>query len=228
VSLCVDPGFFLKRLGAGGAPSAAVHDLIGLTERCHEMLVGAPLEAQAKAYLGELLATSDAEAKHVSFMLPRRGTLLKLDIRLETARFGAYLDHIGWPAPIMAIERRVRELVPWDGHLQLNLVVDRDSTSKLEVEVFAGNVEAGPPARTRFLEQLVDANMCSREKAEFLGSISHRSVDHRSGLALAKSWYAKLRFAGDILVDAKAYVGIMPRLFISSPGMPGANRIGQA
>lgn len=227
VSLCVDPGFFLKRMG-DPAPSATADEVVGLAADCQLLLTGQDLRPADRARLRRLLAPTGVEAKHVSLMLSRPGAPLKVDLRLPLDALPSYLQAVGWPADADAIARRLRQLVPWGGHVQLNLWADPAAAPTLDVEIFAGNPEATPEDRARFLEALVGAGLAAAPKARVLSGISGRSLHEGGGLTVAKNWYVKLRFLGEEVSDAKAYLALMPRPFLRREGAPQSNGIGQA
>jgi hypothetical protein len=151
---------------------------------------------------------------------------MKVDLRVALEALPAYLASIAWPANADTVARRVRELVPWGGHVQLNLWVDRSRATTLDVEVFAGNPEATPRDRIGFLQRLVGVGLASSEKAGVLAGTLGRSLKECRGFTVAKNWYVKLRFSGEALVDAKAYLALMPRPFLhhgeSAERRPGA------
>jgi hypothetical protein len=228
LSLCVDPGFFTKRLGVGPAPSATPEQLVDLAATCQSRLTGEELHPEHRACLRRLLGANGVEAKHLSLMLSRPGSPLKIDVRLAFDHLPVYLAHVGWPENADTIVKRLRQLVPWGGHVQLNLWVDRGAATTLDVEVFAGNPEASPQDRVGFLDRLVGSGLASREKAAVLAGISGRALAERGGLSVGKNWYVKLRFSGEELADAKAYVALMPRPFLRREVAEADAGLGQA
>jgi hypothetical protein len=214
LSLCIDEDFFAKRLGLVGSQPPNISRLLQLAADCYARLADAPLPEAARARLARwLTADESVEAKHLSVMLSRANAPLKLDVRVNVERLAPFLEGGGWPAPVMPIARRLREFVPWECHVQLNLVVYPDSASVLEVELFAGDNELAPEARYAVLDRLVAARLATREKADVLRQAwLHPTSQDEEGWVVARSWYVKLRFAGDEPTEAKAYLGLMPRL----------------
>jgi hypothetical protein len=214
LSVAVDPYFFAKRLGMPVAEAPTSAQLLALAEDCSARLTGSPLSAQTRSRLGICLrAGAEVEAKHMSWMLSRAHAPMKLDVRLHVTRLQSYLEQIGWPGDVSTLVARIRAIAHWDGYIQLNLVLHPDLIGPLEVELFAGASDASTELRFELLDRLVDAGLSSIAKAEVLREAWLRpKYADEGGRIVAKSWYVKLRFGGSEECDAKAYLGLMPRL----------------
>ena len=123
---------------------------------------------------------------------------------------------------LFVAEGKQLSLVATDGH---RLAF---ASATLDVEVFAGNPEATPDDRLRFLDRLTERGIAAPSKAAVLAGILGRSLDAKGGLSVAKNWYVKLRFAGEELADAKAYLALMPRPFLRKDAAAGRADLGQA
>ena len=141
VSLCVDPDFFPKRLGMPCSSPQDARALLGLADECYAQLAARSLPPGAREAIALWLTGAEhVEAKHLSVMLPRPDAPLKLDVRLPIAQLSQFLGRIAWPAGAQLIDG-LRELLPWDGHVQLNLIAHPLLAAPLELELFAGEPE---------------------------------------------------------------------------------------
>ena len=103
-------------------------------------------------------------------------------------------------------------MMPWPGDLQLNLVLHPAPGASLEVELLTGRGDAGRDDRLALLDRLVAAGVCDAAKAAALRDAWLDPVSRgRDGAIVARSWYVKIRFEGDRIAEAKAYLGLMPR-----------------
>jgi hypothetical protein len=109
----------------------------------------------------------------------------------------------------------IRTVMPWRGHVQLNLVLHPALGSSLEVELLTGRGEAGDVERAAVLDRLVATGHCDPAKAEALRDAWARPVSEAGGTIVARSWYVKVRFDGGRVAEAKAYLGLMPRMLWS-------------
>jgi hypothetical protein len=214
VGLCVDPDFFADPTSVSGLPSPADLGLLG--SRSVQFFCGRELPRASLERLATCLGTRDlgVKPKHFSFMLSREKTPFKLDVRLDVERVGTFLERMGWPGPAERIQARVCSLMPWSGHVQLNLVLDPDIVQPLEIEFLTTATETDDDARFVFLEELVAWGLCHPDKARVLRRIWTEPLGTCATPAgtrqIAKSWYIKVRFVNDEPVHAKAYVGFMP------------------
>jgi hypothetical protein len=218
LSLCVDRGFFARQLGLPPPPSPPAAELLALAEACHERLRGDALPAACRILMARCLDDAAVVARHVSLMVSRTPATFKLDVRLPLDRVAPLLRRIGWPGSVPAVVNRLDELMPWAGHVQLNLVLHPALGSSLEVELLTGRGEASSADRHAVLDKLVAAGRCDPAKAAELRDAWARPVSlGGDGLIVARSWYLKARFDGDTLAEAKAYLGLMPRV-LRGPG----------
>ena len=222
LSLCSDPDFFGKRLGLVPLNSRAAGDeLATLVEGCYAILNGNPLPTTSKDRVRRWLASSEAlELKHFSVMLARADSPLKLNFRVELSRIGEALRALEWHDQAPSLVREIYRFADWSGYAQLNVVVHPQLSGPLEVEVFPASPELAPADRERFLDRLVAAGLSSAEKAGVLRSTWRQplcgTIDGRS---LGAASYIKLRFLRGEALDAKAYLGIMPRFLTHSQSL---------
>lgn len=215
LSLCVDREFFARQLGFPVTSGVPASEVLAVVNACHARLRGEPLPAASRALLARCLAGGDGVvARHVSFMLSRTPATCKLDVRLPVESVAPLLRRIDWPGDIPSIAARIRELMPWQGQVQLNLVLHPALGSILEVEILTGRAEVGDDKRMSLLHRLVEAGLCDPTKAEALRDAWSHPVSRRHGLIVARSWYLKVRLEGDRMVEAKAYLGLMPRAWL--------------
>lgn len=214
LSVCVDPDFYLRRLGVPPLRQVGVSELLALAEDCHRRLTGVDIPAATRARLGMCLDSGyDVVPKHMSWMLSRAESPMKLDVRLHTSQLARYLTRIAWPGDIERLTGRVAELVRHEGWIQLNLVLHPGLTPPLEVELYAGADDAPTVVRLELLERLVTAGLASRAKADRLSAAwLNPTCQFEPGRTVAKSWYLKLRFGEVEGCDAKAYFGLVPRI----------------
>lgn len=218
LSLCIDREFFTRLRGLPAGPPAPVSALVGLADDSHRRLRGEAMPAGPLTLLERCLSGEDVFAKHVSFMLSRAPAAFKLDIRIPVSSLAALLRRIDWPGPADSVVARIQALAPRQKHVQVNFVLGSLSslgsalTASLEVELLATAAEVGNEERAAILQQLVDGGHCDLAKAEALRRSSldpvHRAPD---GLIVARNWYLKVKFEGDRIAEAKAYLGLMPR-----------------
>lgn len=222
LSLCVDPDFFAHELGLPAAAPAPGSELARLADACHDRLRGEPLPAPCRRLLERCLSGDDGvTARHVSFMVSRSPATCKLDVRVPVEGVASLLERIGWPGSVASVVAGIRRLVPREGHVQLNLVLHPAPGTHLEVELLTGRRPAGTADRHALLRRLVDAGHCDPGKAEALGDAWASPVSRdRAGLIVARSWYVKVRFGDDRVAEAKAYLGLMPRVLHDA--RPGA------
>ncbi len=215
LGLCVDGGFFTRRLGLA-VPGTSAVELTALAQHCHHAVFGRPLHARTRDRIARLVDTRGVPviARHLSYMASRLPPTFKLDVQLPLLDLAEYLDHISWPGPNEQIAASVRALAPDARTVQLNLVLEPEPRQPLEVELLTDPRDASHGARRTLLAGLVDARLCSEAKAAALETISARPL-HSAGpdedFSVAASWYAKVRYTGAKPVEAKAYVGVMPR-----------------
>ncbi|HKP59745.1 MAG TPA: hypothetical protein VJV78_23640 [Polyangiales bacterium] len=211
MSVCVDSDYFARRIGLDVPQSA--EELQELSRACHVALHGHDFQPEPLAQLQRLLGNvGDIEVKHVSFMLSRTPAVAKVDVRLEVARLADLLDRLEWrPGSSMAVQRAVRELLPEQQHIQLNLPLTPGFGSVLEAEFLAGQSQVSREARLAFLDRLVGAGLCAPAKAEVLAKAALEPLaPQNDGSTVARAWYVKVRFDGGMPSEAKAYLGLMP------------------
>ncbi|HEX7841654.1 MAG TPA: hypothetical protein VF469_29495 [Kofleriaceae bacterium] len=214
LSLCVDPGFFSRQLGLPSPPPPSAAELADLSDACHRRLHGAALPAACRGMLERCLSGDDGVlARHVSFMVSRTPSTFKLDLRLPVDGVASLLRRIGWPGDVPQVCTRIRELMPWPGDVQLNLVLHPALGTSLEVELLTGRAPCRAGDRLALLQKLVDIGQCDPDKAQVLRDAWARPVRRDdTGLIVARSWYLKVRFDGDRVAETKAYLGFMPRV----------------
>lgn len=216
LSFCVDPHFFARRLGMP-APAMTPASLLTLASDCYREVSGRALLQTARNTLQLYLdAHLVAEPKHLSIMLSRTDAPLKLDVRLRLEQLEYFLAAIHWPASAGQLAKCARQFVPRDSRVQLNLLVHPAMPSKLELEVFVDG-DGTLDRRLVFLDELVRQGVADASKVEVLRLISeHPTSADVDGQTFGRTWYAKLRFEGASVEDAKAYVGVMPRILAPS------------
>ncbi|HET7504386.1 MAG TPA: hypothetical protein VFK02_25365 [Kofleriaceae bacterium] len=220
VSLCIDRDFFAHQLGLPGGPPRPVSELVSLAGTCYSRLRGEPIPAPCRELLEACLSADGVLAKHYSLMVSRTPASFKLDLRIDVERVAPLLERIGWPGPASAVAARIRELMPWRGAVQLNLVLHPAPSTSLEVELLTGRHEAAPGDRLALLHRLVTAGHCDPAKAEALRDAWARPLSRGvDGLIVARNWYLKVRFDGDRIAEAKSYLGLMPRV-LCNPRTP--------
>ena len=219
LSVCVDANFYARRLGIAPNETADTAELLALARDCHARLTGSDMPPLTAARLRECLDTGlEVEPKHMSWMLSRPSSPIKLDVRLRAIDIAPFLTRIRFPGRVDHIMRRVRALADVEGHVQLNLVLYPDLGGPLELELFSVASDASTDARFALLERLVAAGIASAPKAEVLRAAwLQPKCEDEVRRVVAKSWYIKLRFGGHEGCDAKVYFGLVPRLLRSSP-----------
>ena len=147
-------------------------------------------------------------------------------MRLPVDGVAPLLQRIGWPGAVPETVAGIRAVMPWHGHVQLNLVLHPALGSSLEVELLTGRGEADAGHRAGLLDKLVAEGHCDPAKAEVLRDAWLRPVSADGGTIVARSWYVKLRFESGRIAEGKAYLGLMPRMLESlrvafDTGAPG-------
>lgn len=212
ISLCIDRHFFARQLGLPTPPPPPAIELVALAAACHDHLRGEPLPASCRELLAAALAVDGVMARHISLMVSRTPATFKLDVRLPADRVAPLLRAIGWPGDVDRAVDGIRAVMPWPGDLQLNLVLHPAPGASLEVELLTGRGDAGRDDRLALLDRLVAAGVCDAAKAAALRDAWLDPVSPgRDGAIVARSWYVKVRFEGDRIAEAKAYLGLMPR-----------------
>jgi|GEM_PF-2597286 len=219
LGLCVDPGFFQRRLGLGIPGTVPVPELVRLAREYFEELHGEAMPDRCVGLLERCL-DGDVLAKHYSYMLGRSPATFKVDVRLPVRRVASYLQHVGWRADLPRLDARIRELMPWDGEIQLNLVLHPELRGPLEVEFMTQAEGVSSRHRSEFMARLTALGLCDPGKADVL----RRSWEQPRGLLddgrpYARSWYVKVRFEAEEPVEAKVYLGLIARQsdFSTSP-----------
>lgn len=212
LSLCIDRDFFARQLGLPTPPPPPAAELVALAAACHEALRGEPLPAGARDLLAAALAVDGVTARHISLMVSRTPAVFKLDVRLPAERVAPLLRAIGWPGDVRRAVDGIRAMMPWPGELQLNLVLHPAPGRILEVELLTGRRDAAREDRLAVLDRLVAVGACDPAKAAALRDAWLDPVSPGAGGGVvARSWYVKVRFEGDRIAEAKAYLGLMPR-----------------
>lgn len=212
LSLCIDRDFFARQLGLPTPQPPPAAELVALAAACHEQLRGEPVPAACRDLLAATLAVDGVTARHISLMVSRTPATFKLDVRLAADRVAPLLRAIGWPGDVRRAVDGIRAVMPWPGELQLNLVLHPALGANLEVELLTGRGDAGREDRLAVIDRLVAAGACDAAKAAALRDAWLDPVSPgRDGTIVARSWYVKVRFEGDRIAEAKAYLGLMPR-----------------
>jgi hypothetical protein len=219
ISVCVDPVFFARRLGGvryPGASPLSPQELRRMMELCHQQLHEVPLAPETGEWLEACVSALEGvgHANHFSFMLSRSPATVKFDVRLRKAAAVPFLRKIGWQGAVAGLQEGIEGFMPWDGQIQLNLVLGPRKSRPLEAEFLTMPGEAGKTERTVFLKRMVSAGLCSPGKADVLAEIDRRlrvdAVGKDRGFSIHRGWYAKILFQEDCPVEAKAYVGFKP------------------
>jgi len=212
LGLCVDASFFERRLGLSPSTQATTADLLRLAERYFERLHDQTMPEDAVARLERCL-DQGVEVKHYSYMLGRQPPTFKVDVRLPVGRVADYLGKVGFPGHPERIQQRIRQFMPWEGHVQLNLVLHPELRGPLEVEFMTLASEVSETHRSGFLAHLVEQQLCDPEKAAVLTRSTRNCRGNLpNGQRYERGWYVKVRFEDDQPVEAKAYVGLLARL----------------
>jgi hypothetical protein len=210
LSVCVDEHFFARRLGFVPERPVTALEYQRLVYECRRRL--ARPDAAMPELLQRCLSHPNVQPKHVSFMSTRAPPTVKLDLRIGVEYLASFLEAIGWPESAPDLVASVRRFMPWDGAVQVNLVVEPGMAPPLEVELLTQAGEVGEQERTDFLDRLVVSRLCCAEKARALMDIWRSPLVARQGdLPVARNWYVKLRLHPTGPVDAKAYLAMMPR-----------------
>lgn len=218
LGLCIDQSFFARRLGRTSG-EATEEDLVRLANSCYQRLFDRCMSGETLGKLTVGLRFPGVVARHYSFMLDRAPGVFKLDVRLPVDEVGAFLRGIGWPEPAGEVQRSIRELMTWDGTVQLNLVLDPGLAPPLEVELMTDPSEVPTPDRFRLLDALIEKGLCTPEKAEVLRATWMNPLVRAGGCRdydIARSWYVKVRFHRGCATEAKVYFGLMPRTPLSA------------
>lgn len=210
LGLCVDADFFARRFGARLPPPEPAQ-VLALADSMFQRLVGPSLPAALQARLSACLSNDQVVAKHFSFMLGRSPATFKLDVQLPVGEVANLLRRIGWAGSPERIQARIASLMTWSGPIQLNLVLHPELVGPLEVEFLTIPDQASTAARMAFLDGLVAQGLASPAKAQVLRAVSSAPVVGAQGAAIAAGWYVKVRLQGDTPVEAKTYLGLMPR-----------------
>jgi hypothetical protein len=216
LGICSDRDFFRRRLGGSDAVNGREHSpdrICALADDSHRLLLDEALPVRTKQLLLQCLS-GGIEAKHISFMLGRTPRTIKLDVRLPIDEVAGFLRKIGWSEVPEALQSRISSLMPGPGHVQLNLVLHPALRPPLEVEFLTTPGESDSEQRFAFLDRLVDEGLCGTAKARVLRSTWDRPLRPAGalGLPVASSWYVKVRFMNGRPSEAKAYLGLMPRI----------------
>ncbi len=213
LGLCIDQAFL-----DGQSTRRDDAALVELADECHHALWGQSLADTAKRAMQVCLAIPEVEVRprHLSFMLSRRPPTFKLDVRVPKGRLAPLLSAMDWPGSPEAIQRRVGELMPWDGHVQVNFVLAPELTPPLEIEFLTDASEASEASRFAFIERLVEHGVCEPRKAQLMKSLWQSplvSPSRAVPLGAVLSWYVKVRFSESQMTEAKTYLGLTPRLW---------------
>jgi hypothetical protein len=211
ISLCVDPDFFARRLGLPMPSPASADEIAALAGRCHQRLRGEPLPAACRRLL-DACVRDGTMARHISLMVSRTPATFKLDLRMPIDAVAPLLHRIGWPGSVPDAVAGIRAVMPWRGHVQLNLVLHPALGTRLEVELLTDRGEATAGDRSRLLDRLVAAGHCDPAKAAALSDAWARPVSDCDGAIVARSWYIKVQLDGGRITEAKAYLGLMSRV----------------
>jgi len=210
LGLCVDADFFARRFGAQ-LPAPDPAQVLALADDSFQRLLGTALPAALRDRLSACLSAGQVVPKHFSFMLGRSPATFKLDVQLPVEQVAELLRRVGWAGPPEAIQERIRGLMTWAGPIQLNLVLHPSVVGPLEVEFLTVPDAASMAARLAFLDGLVAQRLVSPAKAQVLRTLSGAPTLGSPGAASAAGWYVKVRLDGATPVEAKTYLGLMPR-----------------
>lgn len=220
LSLCVDRGFYVRRMGSSilhGLEPYRPSQLRHLAADSHGRLLGTALDAETGDRLEACAAALEPFGfpKHVSFMSARDPVTVKMDVCLPLNAVVPFLKAAGRPESTEGLHEALLRFMPWNGRIQLNLVMNATAAVQpLEAEFLTLPGEAALRDRLAFADTLVSAGLCAPAKAEVLREVSlHplREAMENGEPAVARGWYCKIRFQGDIPLDAKAYLGLEPR-----------------
>ena len=186
-----------------------------LAESYHVELLNRPLAPETGDRLEECLAAlaGSGHAVHLSYMVSRNPVPIKLDVNLPLEQVGGFLDKLPWIGHFPGLQQRLRGCMPWNGSVQLNLILNAAADQPLEVEFMTTPGECTFAERLAFLEMMAERGLCTGAKAQVLAEISKRSGRAEPigpGIEFIANWYAKIRFQGDRPAEAKAYLGIKP------------------
>ncbi len=213
VSLCVDPEFYVRKLGKVLAPVPA-RQVEQIARLCARELSGEALDSTALERLYDVLAGSEGvEARHLSLMLARSPATLKLDVRITSSALPRFLERRPWlqGPSVDGLVAELSSLLPKTEHLLINVPLVT-TPGALEVEVLTDRGDASTTQRFALLDRLVALGISSREKADALKLLwSSPLVHDAAGRAIGRSFYLKLKFHVDGRRQAKAYLGLLPR-----------------
>lgn len=223
LTLCTDPGFFIRQAGLF-APARAPHTWpLELLDACWVSLgLGSPTLELCKRFEACSSAVFGTEVRHLSLMLGRDPMVHKLDVTVPAPELGRFLRVNGWQGNVAAVSDQLRFVAPSSRRFQINYVIEPSGASSgLEVEFCStGSDESGVAARLALLARLGAMGLVSPAKAGALGRLSSGGWLARVGAhRIACNWYVKLRFEGDRPTAAKAYLGLIQRRSGESAGL---------
>jgi len=227
LSLCTDPGFFMRAVGLPPLRPAPREWPLQLLQKCCSALGAEPIWDEAQRRGEDFLTSSDAlEVRQLSLMVGRRPVAFKFDVTLPRRELPRFLEANGWSCDdARDVTGQLSAVGPVRERVQLNYAVQPSAAASkaLELELgCTGATDLSAEERGELLERLLRDEVVTALQARALMDLCRdpcRSFDQG---AVFRHWYLKLRLVVGQRATAKAYLGF--RRAHREEGRDAANR----
>jgi hypothetical protein len=218
LSICLDPEH-LVNLSAPRPVQFQAQQFLQCAETISTILLGQALPAQTRQQILASVALLPAAGKisYLSVMLGRQPQALKINGSIPKDKLSEYLTQLGWSGSLPELKRVVTSYGSFDERIRFDLTVSDTILPRLGFEIFARGSPQSALQQHHLVGLLITQGLCTPEKGEALlnwPGFSSESYRQQSWpTRLSRSWYAKIIYQPDQLLEAKCYLGFRPSFF---------------
>ena len=182
-------------------------------------LLGQPLKPCQQEQLIKAFThlPADAQVMYGSVMLARADRASKINVLIRGADVLGYLRATGWRGSLSEIEALLAAYTRPANPVRLDLTLGESSHDRLGIELLSKKLPQSPAAAMALADVLHDQGLCSSSQRQALrrwwGYSTERYPAHSWSTCLTRTWYIKLCWRASARLQAKAYLGFMPRPF---------------
>ena len=216
ILFCLDPLYFMRRSKPSQANYLSASRYQRIVTSALTTLLGQPISPVIRQQLFSCFKKlpPGGQLLHVSVMLARNPTLIKLNLEVPKEQFHSYLQRIGWTGSLAAVEFLLLTYCSFSDRIKFQLAITESFLPRVELEFhFNDEVETAPKMQI-LLERMEVARLCSRQHRNVLArwpGTFHHTFSHHSWPTRLYRWLdVKLVYHFHRPLSAKAYLGFMP------------------
>ena len=220
VLFCLDPDYFTKHEDPqhlNSLPGQTYQDVVG---SALDLLLATPLSQAQRCNLGVCFDSlpSGGQIIHVSVMLARTPSVVRLNLTVPKQMLVPYLHRIGWTGSFAELGQLLDTYCVFPERVKIQLTIGETLSPRLDFEFHCKGAFGDDSRWQTLLNAVVQNGLCTSGKHEALhawpGSFRDTFPDTRWPTRFQKWTDLKIIAHPDASLEAKAYLGFMPNTSI--------------